>query len=88
MFIFTTPVLIRHLWQLKTVVFLHWCLICSVPLQGHICDACPNPAKRISAPKRLTVVVNKIYFVHYSLNPLFGAETRIAQTWQASKICL
>jgi len=26
-FIFPTPVLIRHLWQLKTVVvFLHWCL--------------------------------------------------------------
>ena len=25
-----TPVLIRHLWQLKTVVFLHWCLICAV----------------------------------------------------------
>jgi len=25
--IFPTPVLIRHLWQLKTVVFLHWCLI-------------------------------------------------------------
>ncbi len=24
---FLTPVLIRHLWQLKTVVFLHWCLI-------------------------------------------------------------
>jgi hypothetical protein len=22
-----TPVLIRHLWYLKTVVFLHWCLI-------------------------------------------------------------
>jgi hypothetical protein len=22
---FLTPVLIRHLWQLKTVVFLHWC---------------------------------------------------------------
>ncbi len=22
--IFSTPVLIRHLWQLKTVVFLHW----------------------------------------------------------------
>jgi hypothetical protein len=28
---FLTPVLIRHLWQLKTVVFLHWCLICAVP---------------------------------------------------------
>jgi len=32
MFIFSTPVLIRHLWQLKTVVFLHWCLICTVQL--------------------------------------------------------
>ncbi len=26
LFIFTTTVLIRHLWQLKTVVFLHWFL--------------------------------------------------------------
>ncbi len=25
--IFSTPGLIRCLWQLKTVVFLHWCLI-------------------------------------------------------------
>ncbi len=25
--------LIRHLWQLKTVVFLHWCLICAVLLE-------------------------------------------------------
>ncbi len=24
---FQIPVLIRHLWQLKTVVFMHWCLI-------------------------------------------------------------
>jgi hypothetical protein len=31
-FLFSTPVLIRHLWQLKTVVFLHWCLICAVLL--------------------------------------------------------
>jgi hypothetical protein len=29
---FSTPVLIRHLWQLQTVVFLHWCLICAVLL--------------------------------------------------------
>jgi hypothetical protein len=27
---FTTPVLMRHLWQLKTAVFLHWCLIHAV----------------------------------------------------------
>jgi hypothetical protein len=30
--LFSTPVLIRQLWQLKTVVFLHWCLICTVLL--------------------------------------------------------
>ncbi len=29
---FLTPVLNRHLWQLKTVVSLHWCLICTVLL--------------------------------------------------------
>ncbi len=27
LFIFSTPVLIRHLWQLKTIVFLHRCLL-------------------------------------------------------------
>ncbi len=30
--IISTPELIRHLWQLKTVVLLHRCLICSVLL--------------------------------------------------------
>jgi hypothetical protein len=29
---FSAPELIRNLWQLKTVVFLHCCLICAVPL--------------------------------------------------------
>jgi hypothetical protein len=29
---FSTIVLIRYLWQLKTVVFLHWCLIDAVLL--------------------------------------------------------
>ncbi len=32
LFIFSTPVLSRHLWQLKTVYSLHWCLICSALL--------------------------------------------------------
>ncbi len=27
LFIFSTPEFIRNLWQLKTAVFLHWCLI-------------------------------------------------------------
>ncbi len=29
LFIFSTSVFIRHLWQLKTVVFMHWCLLCA-----------------------------------------------------------
>ncbi len=33
LFIFSAPVLIRHLWQLDTVVFLHWYLICAVPIR-------------------------------------------------------
>ncbi len=32
---FSTPVLIRHLRQLKTAVSLHWCLIHSAILQYH-----------------------------------------------------
>jgi hypothetical protein len=32
LFIFSTPGLNRNLRQLKTAVFLHWCLLCAVPL--------------------------------------------------------
>jgi hypothetical protein len=32
LFIFLTLELNIDLWQLKTAVFLHWCLICAVPL--------------------------------------------------------
>jgi hypothetical protein len=32
LFIFSTPVLNRHLWQLKTVDFLHWCLMLAILL--------------------------------------------------------
>ncbi len=42
MFIFSTPVLIRHMWQLKTVVFLHWCLICAVPLNHKLFHYLPK----------------------------------------------
>ncbi len=31
-----TPVLNRHLWQLKTAVFLPWCLICVVLLSAMV----------------------------------------------------
>jgi hypothetical protein len=29
---FSMPVFIRHLWHLKTIVFMHRCLICAVQL--------------------------------------------------------
>jgi hypothetical protein len=32
--IFSMPELIRNLWQLKTAVFLHWCLIRVVSLEA------------------------------------------------------
>jgi hypothetical protein len=35
--IFSTLVLIRHLWQLKTVLFWHWCLIHALLLCRIIC---------------------------------------------------
>ncbi len=28
LFSFSTPVLIRHMWQVKRAVFMHWCLMC------------------------------------------------------------
>ncbi len=37
LFIFSTPELIRNMWQLKTAVFLHWCLIRGVPLDPLEC---------------------------------------------------
>ncbi len=32
--IFSIPVFIRHLWQLKTIAFLHRCLICTVLVEN------------------------------------------------------
>ncbi len=40
---FSTPELIRRLWQLKTVVYLHCCLICTVKLIKDIKCYCSGP---------------------------------------------
>jgi hypothetical protein len=34
--IFSTPELIRNMWQLKTAVFLHWCLLPAAPFMPFI----------------------------------------------------
>jgi hypothetical protein len=39
---FLTPVLIRHLWQLRTVVFLHCCLICTVLMPNNMSSKNPK----------------------------------------------
>jgi hypothetical protein len=38
--LFSMPVLIRHLWQLKMVVFLNRCLICAVLLSSIFSECC------------------------------------------------
>ncbi len=39
LFMFSTPASIRYLWHLKTVAFLHWCLIRTVLLiERHLAD--------------------------------------------------
>ena len=38
---FSKPVLIGHMWHLKTVVYLHWCLICTVLLVQQYCFLSP-----------------------------------------------
>ncbi len=57
LFIFSTPVLIRHLWQLKAVVFLHWCLMCAAPLHKNVRNASLLQSraskKKKSIPKKL-----------------------------------
>ncbi len=40
LFIFSKPVFIRHLWQLKAVVLLHRCLINALLFQMHFSSSC------------------------------------------------
>ncbi len=71
LFIFSTPVLIRHLWQLKTVVFLHWCLIRAVLLTLYFknvlpkCHFLPFPYRyivTITVPLQKSVFVNLVFY--------------------------
>ncbi len=67
LFIFSIPGLIRHLWQLKTVVFLHWCLICAILLVY-------KPNKRSSEKNILT------YFSHHFIYLPWGIYLNILTT--------
>ncbi len=64
----------------------HWVLH-KKELKGQIFDACHISVTSISAPKRLAVVVNTKKNVQCKLKHLFGADARVAEIRQASKIC-
>ncbi len=68
---FLTPVLIRHLWQLKTVAFFHWCLICSVLL--HLWQF-----KNSICPFELKLSNHPVLFQHHQLTLSIMILSKIA----------
>jgi hypothetical protein len=66
LFIISTPVLIRHLWQLKTAVFLHRCLICTVLLRPKLSHAAHLWYNGISTHEFNTILTNiQSYWAHF-----------------------
>ncbi len=58
---FSTPVLIRHLCQLKTVVFLHWCLMRVVLFQLDL--LIPSIVIKLSLKDRQTDIRPPIHII-------------------------
>ncbi len=67
LFIFSKLVLIRHVWQLKTVVLVHWCQICAVPLKTRATTKAK--AKAFKVEVSLTIV-------NYDCNNNFTVQVR------------
>ncbi len=68
---FNTTVFIRHLWQLKTVAFLHWCLICAVPL-------------KIPLTKRVFSSFSSFLFLFSATNVARGSKADMAAAARAN----
>ncbi len=61
----STAVLIRHPWQLKTVVFLNWCLISSVLLGvNQLIQKMPN-SEELFARQPTKLIFAKKFKVHF-----------------------
>ncbi len=76
MFIFSTPVLIRHLWQLKTAVFLHGCLICTVPLNKCIQFQMCCIIKKVSTKYKYSTIFFRPSLIRSSfVDLIFGRMT-------------
>jgi hypothetical protein len=76
-FIFSTPVLIRHLWQLKTAVFLYRCLICIVPFRFRQNG---QPVKTGMAVVIQEMVAAEAAGVLFSRDPITGNPSKIVIT--------
>ena len=73
LFIFTPPELIRNPWQLKTAVFLHWCLIRAVPFTT--VNALQEPLDKVMEQRTLRNVNNYLNTNIYSY-----LETSVGQS--------
>ncbi len=62
--IFSMPVLIRHLWQLKTFVFLHWCLINALLL------GCVGQIKKCMHTRQLMFIQNLSSIIYSFLSEM------------------
>ncbi len=69
---FSPPVLIRHLWQLKTVAFLHWCLICAILL-----FVCKHFLLETSSGQSSNLYLNVVHF---------SPPVLIRHLWQFKKV--
>jgi hypothetical protein len=75
LFIFSPPVLIRHLWQIKTVVFLHWlsntrCYAAQYAFahERNCCDACHEVSMEVDDNSAL-IFGNPQYILDWQLSP-------------------
>jgi hypothetical protein len=92
LFIFSTPELIRNLLLLKTVVFLHWCLIRALPFENDgekteksisQLPPTPDPERR---PMNTSTYESIVQLLLTLLKYAIGADGRVADQQVVSVI--
>jgi hypothetical protein len=83
--IFSTPVFIRHLWQLKTVVFLHWSLI-RVVLLFHRQTLANRTKPGPSFLLQMWACMNIVEYMHNIITALFIIENSAQTSFRFSPI--
>ena len=85
-FIFSTPVLIRHVWQSKTVVFLHWCLIRTVLLAGMVISLHSSVDCGLMQTKMSFIIETNDNSMQTNYRGLIGPQTKRLQIVPAAPI--